>query len=71
VVLLCIEEGMVGWKLGALDGTKIHADASKHKAMAFGRMTAVIPQLEEELKKIVAAHGAADDVRLAGRSSCQ
>lgn len=61
VVLLCIEEGMVGWKLGALDGTKIHADASKHKAMSFGRMTAVIPQLEEELKKIVAAHGAADD----------
>jgi transposase len=34
VVLLCIEEGMVGWKLGALDGTKIHADASQHQAMS-------------------------------------
>jgi len=61
VVLLGVEAGMVGWKLGAVDGTKIHADASKHQAMSHGRMTTVIPQLEEELKKLVAAHGAADE----------
>ncbi len=40
--------------------TRIHADASKHKAMSFGRRTAAIPQLEEELKKTVAAYGPAD-----------
>ncbi len=60
VILLCIDEGMVGWKLGALDGTKIHADASKHKAMSYGRMTKAIAELEAELQQIVAAHGAAD-----------
>jgi transposase len=61
VILLCMDLGMVGWKLGALDGSKIHADASKHQAMSYGRMQEVIPKLEAELETIVAAHGAADD----------
>ena len=61
VILLCMDLGMVGWKLGALDGSKVHADASKHKALSYGRMQQVIPQLEAELTAIVAAHGAADD----------
>lgn len=39
-------------ELGALDGTKIHADASKHMAMSYGGMMAVNPQVEAELKKI-------------------
>ncbi len=34
VILLCMDLGMVGWKL---DGSKIHSDASKHKAMSYGR----------------------------------
>ena len=58
---MCMDLGMVGWKLEALDGSKIHADASKHKALSYGRMQQVIPQLEAELTAIVAAHGAADD----------
>ena len=61
VLVLCVEAGMVGWQLGAIDGSKFRADASKHKAMSYGRMKTVIPQLEEELQKLVAAHGAADE----------
>ncbi len=34
--------------------------ASKHKAMSYQRMKELIPQLEEELATLVAAHGAAD-----------
>ena len=38
VLLLCQREGLV--KLGpvVLDGTKVRANASKHKAMSYGRM---------------------------------
>src|SRR5580698_1884700 len=38
VLLLCEKAGLV--KLGhvALDGTKVKANASKHKAMSYGRM---------------------------------
>ena len=45
VVLLATDLGLVGWQLGAVDGSKIHADASKHKAMSYQRMQAVLPQL--------------------------
>lgn len=50
VLRLCREAGMV--KLGhvALDGTKVRANASKHKAMSYGRMKAAERQLEEEVK---------------------
>ncbi len=44
VILRCMGLGMVGWKLGALDGSKVHSDASKHTAMSYGRMQTVIPQ---------------------------
>jgi transposase len=49
VLKLCREAGLV--KLGhvALDGTKVRANASKHKAMSYGRME----QKEEELKRQV------------------
>jgi transposase/signal recognition particle subunit SEC65 len=47
VLQICQKSGML--KLGhvALDGTKIKANASKHKAMSYGRMK----QKEEELKR--------------------
>lgn len=47
VLRLCQEAGLV--KLGhvALDGTKVKANASKHKAMSYGRMK----RREEELRK--------------------
>ncbi len=51
VLLLCKRAGLV--KLGhvALDGTKVKANASKHKAMSYGRM----PEKEEELARQVEA----------------
>jgi transposase len=51
VLRLCQEAGLV--KLGhvALDGTKVKANASKHKAMSYGRMA----KKEEELGAEVAA----------------
>jgi len=46
-VLLCARLGMVNLGHIALDGTKLKASASKHKAMSYGRMK----QEEEKLKK--------------------
>ncbi len=48
---------MVGFRLGAIDGSKVHSDASKHQAMSYERMKEVI----WELARLVAAHGAADE----------
>ena len=47
VLALCERAGLV--KLGevALDGTKIKANASKHKAMSYGRMEAKEKQLQQ------------------------
>jgi hypothetical protein len=62
VLQLCQEAGLV--KLGhvALDGSKIKANASKHKAMSYGRMN----KSEAELQAIVSSwfkQAAASDVR--------
>lgn len=61
IVLLCVDLGMVGFHLGALDGSKITADASKHKAMSYQHMKDAIPRLEQEIAQWVAAHGEADE----------
>jgi len=37
-VLLCVRLGMVNLGHIALDGTKLKANTSKHKAMSYGRM---------------------------------
>jgi transposase len=49
-------------KLGRvwLDGTKIKANASKHKAMSYGRMKEKQQQLKEEVKHLLAQAEAAD-----------
>lgn len=60
VVLLCADIGMVGFRLGALDGSKLQADASKHKAMSYARMQILIPALETEIAALVEAHAVAD-----------
>lgn len=54
VLRLCQKVGMV--KLGhvALDGTKVRANASKHKAMSYGRMEKKAQQLEEEVARLLA-----------------
>jgi len=53
VLLLCRKAGLV--KLGhvALDGTKIRANASKHKAMSYGRMCEREKELEREVKELL------------------
>lgn len=50
VVRLCQKAGMV--KLGhvALDGTKIQANASKHKSMSYGRMTKAEGELQRDIE---------------------
>jgi hypothetical protein len=57
---LCEKAGLV--KLGhvALDGTKIKANASKHKAMSYERMEARAAELEAEVARWLAAAEAAD-----------
>lgn len=53
VLLLCREAGLV--KLGhvALDGTKVLANASKHKAMSYARMVAAEEELEREVARLL------------------
>src|SRR6267143_6471651 len=51
---LCDKAGLI--KLGhvAIDGTKLKANASKHKAMSYDRMTEKEKQLKEEVDKLLA-----------------
>ena len=60
VLQLCRKAGLV--KLGhvALDGTKVRANASKHKAMSYGRMEEKAKQLEEEVARLLAEAEATD-----------
>ena len=60
VLLLCQKMGMV--KLGhvALDGTKMKANASKHKAMSYDRMNKDIEKLEAEVAALMKAAEEAD-----------
>jgi transposase len=69
VLRLCEKAGLV--KLGhvALDGTKIKANASKHKAMSYERMEKRAAELEAEVAKWLSSAEAADagEDRLHGR----
>jgi transposase len=58
---LCQKAGLV--KLGhiSLDGTKIKANASKHKAMSYGRMEKKAQELEIDVKNLLEQAQAADD----------
>jgi transposase len=60
ILLLCQEAGLV--KLGrvALDGTKLKASASKHKAMSYGRMDEREAALEAEVTRILEEAEATD-----------
>jgi transposase len=60
VLQLCQRAGLV--KLGrvALDGTKMKANASRHKAMSYGRMAGEIARLEAEVAKLLAEAEAVD-----------
>lgn len=49
---LCRQAGLVGLGTLALDGTKLRANASRHKAMSYERMVKAERQLEEEIAAI-------------------
>ena len=59
-VRLAIEMGLV--KLGhmSLDGTKVKANASKHKAMSYGRMDETMARLEKEIADLLAESATVD-----------
>src|SRR6266568_4707052 len=49
---LCKQANLVGLGALALDGTKLRANASRHKAMSYGRMVKAGAQLEAEIAAI-------------------
>lgn len=51
VLRLCREAGLVRLGHVSLDGTKVRANASKHKAMSYGRMLSREKALEEEVAR--------------------
>ena len=61
VLALCQQAGLV--KLGhvALDGTKVRANASKHKAMSYGRMREKEEQLSAEVEELLRRAEEVDD----------
>ena len=60
VLEMALESGAM--KLGrvSLDGTKVKANASKHKAMSYGRMKEKQRELKEKVKQLLAQAEAAD-----------
>ncbi len=61
VLAMALECGAI--KLGrvSLDGTKLKANASKHKAMSYARMKEKQQQLKEEVKQLLEQAAAADE----------
>ncbi len=53
ILRLCQEAGMVNLGHVALDGTKVQANASKHKAMSHERMLKAEAQLEKEIRELM------------------
>jgi transposase len=53
ILRLCQEAGMVSLGHVALDGTKVQANASKHKAMSHERMLKAEAQLEQEIRELM------------------
>ena len=53
ILVLCEKAGMVKFGHVALDGTKLKANASKHKAMSYSRMKEESARLESEIAKLL------------------
>ena len=60
VLEMALEVGAVKVGRVTLDGTKVKANASKHKAMSYGRMQEKQEQLREEVKHLLEQAEAAD-----------
>jgi len=61
VLAMALEVGAVKVGRVSLDGTKVKANASKHKAMSYGRMGEKEKQLREEVKGLLEQAAAADE----------
>jgi hypothetical protein len=60
VLHLCQRAGLVRLGHVALDGTKLRANASKHKAMSYGRIKEKLPGLEAQVSELLAEAEAVD-----------
>jgi transposase len=69
VLRLCEKAGLVRLGHVALDGTKMRANASKHKAMSYGRMEEKISELEAQVKELLSAAEAVDQAEDAEHGS--
>lgn len=61
IVGIAKEAGLVKLGLVAIDGSKVHANASKHKAMSYGRLGEEEARLEAEIKDLFEKAEAADE----------
>ena len=61
VLEMALEVGAVKVGRVTVDGTKLKANASKHKAMSYGRMEEKQQQLREEVKQLLEQADAADE----------
>src|SRR3954447_17843173 len=61
VLKLCALAGLAKVGTIALDGTKVKANASRHKAMSYDRMKAEEVRLKQEIAQLLADAQAADD----------
>jgi len=60
VLELCRKSGLVKLQHVALDGTKVKANASKHKAMSYGHMKKKVSELEADVRRYFAEAEATD-----------
>ncbi len=60
ILRCCQRAGLVKLGVVALDGTKVQANASKHKAMSYGRMQTEGARLEQEIQQLLARAEATD-----------
>ena len=67
VLKLCVLAGLTKVGTIALDGTKVKANASRHKAMSYDRMKTEEARLKDEIAKVLAEAQAAEEA--AGRQS--
>lgn len=62
VLRLCSEAGLLSLGRVALDGTKLRASASRHKAMSYDRIDPRIEELKAQVKDLLAEAEAIDSV---------
>lgn len=60
VLLLAVDSGVLTLDDVSLDGTKIHADASKSKAISYGHLVTLRATLEAEVEALLTLSDAAD-----------